>query len=351
MLGASLARMSVPRIVLVVSGVMAAAPTASARPAPVGHDERHLPNAATDTAPMSQQELLAAAQRAERSLDPAAAIQLYARAEALDPGARLARLARRRLAWLEERSEGGYAPLIILLELRQGRLTRDRLAALEERVRELSPGIVRREALAIIGDEYAARGAERAALTAYESWLESPDLSEAERQLAHGKAALARAKLTGPEASLAALEQAELSHRAEATYLRAERMGRYGTPISLAVLALFLAAGIGLTRGRLKLDRVFSPARLALAGWLFAVPLLLVWWYDRLLVPQLALVLATLLGALLIAALFASGPLKPAARRILAPLAAAAVLSAAFLAADRSRLLFDILWSIEQSHR
>src|SRR5690606_35264834 len=104
-------------------------------------------------------------------------------------------------------------------------------------------------------------------------------------------------------------------------------------------------------RGLRRIGKVAAPGRIALALWLYAVPMGLVWIFDPLLLPQVAAVMGALALALLLATLVGAGEPERPWRKVLAPLGAASVLAAAFLALDRTRLLFDILWSITQSRR
>jgi hypothetical protein len=296
-------------------------------------------------------ELVAAAQRAERAHDPAEAERLYAAAVEAGPNAREARHARRRLAWLRARSEGDYEPLRLLMRLRSRAPSLSELDEAVERVRAFPGGHVQREAWAVIGDGYAAQGEHERALGAYRAWLESPGLSEGEREIAHSKAALSRARVDGVLPSIRDMRRVGLDHRAEVVLLRARWLSAIGGPIAITVIAIFAALGLWLTRGRGlgRLREALAPRRLGLALWLCCGPVFLVRIYDRQLVPQIAMVMAALAAALLLAAIVGEGRAEPRWRKVLAFLGASAVLAAAFLALDRSRLLFDLLWSVSQA--
>jgi hypothetical protein len=306
-----------------------------------------------------QAALLERAQQAEKAADPERAAALYEDALAAAPGARLARRARARLAWLAERSEGGYAPLAALLRV-QNLEPEERsasIAAFEAEVASFPEGRVKREALAIVADTHLARGDAAAAEAAYRRWLASPGLSEAERQLAASGEALARARQGRVDESIDALEAQGLGGRAEAVYLRAERAARAIGWIAGALVAAFVALGLASggaagvsSRG---LRSAFSPARLAAAAFVLVPPLALVWLHDHRLVKQASEVVLACAAGLVLAALFGAGAslrgVSPARGRALAALAALATVSAAAAALAHSRLLFDIMMAWEEA--
>lgn len=296
-------------------------------------------------------DLVAAARRAEGAHDPAGAERLYAAALESAPNARETRLARRRLEWLRARSEGSYEPLQTLMRLRAAPHDRAGLDAAAAAIEAFPPGIVKREAWAVLGDGYAAQGALEPALAAYRRWLESPGLNDGEREIAHSKAALVRARIDGAIPSIEDLRRAGLDHRAEIVLLRARWLSKLGTPLCAALIGTFAALGLGATRGRglTHFRTALSPARLGLGIWLLLAPIALVRLYDRQLVSQVVTVMAALAAALLLATVVGAGEPGPRWRRVLAPLGALSVVGAAFMALDRSRLLFDILWSLSQA--
>ena len=305
----------------------------------------------------SQNELLRRAQSAEKELRLAEAAALYRRALEAEPSSRLARRARARLSWLEARSEDDYGPLSELMGARKNAAAPEpaTVEAFEARVATFPQGLVRREALQLLAETYLHRLHDPSrALTAYRAWADSPDLPEGERQLATSGAALATAALGRGDPG-GDMSRAGLGYRAEAVFLRAERIGRIGSWIAYLTFAAFVAAALakGGWRGwrGAGLRRALGPARLAVAGYTLGVPLAILWLYDHRLAPQLGWVVAACALVLLSASVLGSGldesPSSPRWRPRLAGLAALATLGAAFVASFHSRLLFDLMLSLE----
>src|SRR5690606_17272301 len=111
---------------------------------------------------------------------------------------------------------------------------------------------------------------------------------------------------------------------------RTRRLRQLGTPFAAALIALFAALGLWHTRARglRRIGKVAAPGRIALALWLYAVPMGLVWIFDPLLLPQVAAVMGALALALLLATLVGAGEPERPWRKVLAPLGAASVLAA-----------------------
>src|SRR5690606_10863735 len=196
----------------------------------------------------------------------------------------------------------------LLMRLRSRRHAPSELHEATERVRAFPPGIVKREAWAVLGDGYAAHGDHDRALAAYRAWLESPGLSDGEREIAHSKAALSRARIDGAVPSIEDMRRVGLDHREEVVLLRVRWLSALGRPIAIGVVATFAALGLWCTRGRgfRRLREAVSPRRLGLALWLLGAPVVLVRLYDRQLVSQVAMVMAALAAALLLASLIAA---------------------------------------------
>jgi hypothetical protein len=306
----------------------------------------------------TQAELVKKARAREAAFEPASAAALYARAIEADPGSRTAQRAKSRLDWLKARSEGDFEPLAELMRmqaLRPAERTAGALRSFGEQVRTFPSGTVKRESLAYLARAYARDvGDQEAALSAYERWLAAPGLTEAERQLAESGAALSRAALGRADESEAKLAAGGLDDRAEAVMLRAARIGKQGSWVAAGLLVLFLAAGLGLGghRGLRELKAALGARRLAVAVYLLAPPLCMVWLYDWRLLPQLAMVVGACASVMLVASIVGVGlarsDVPSGRRRLVAVLGALATLGAAFIALHRSRLLLDVMLTWEQ---
>lgn len=307
-----------------------------------------------------QRELLARARAAEDAFEPGRALALYREAEAVAPGSRLARRAKSRIAWLSARSDGDWRPLAELMRVRALKTAaRDRivLTRFAERIASLPDGRVRIESLEVLADGYLQLGDDSAALPLYAQLLASDQLSDAERQLAISKAAMAKARLGRGAESERDLEQAGLGDKPEAVYLRAERLGRAGAWLAGALLAFFLGGSLfsGGARGFVAgaLAEALAPRRIVLGAYVLALPLLMVWLYDWRLLPQVAAVLGACAALVATSAVLGAGLRRAqvSERRLslLAALGAASTLGVAFVAAHRVRLLYDILIAWEQA--
>jgi hypothetical protein len=303
-----------------------------------------------------QRELMRQAEAAERSFEPARALSLYQRALDRDGRSRLARRIRARLAWLEARSEQGYQPLTRLLEMQttpRVELQRAELERFTAEVADFPPGLVRREALAFVAATWLDHFDDpRRALEAYRAWLASPDISEADRQLAATGVALTQARLEGDAAALAELEAAGLGQSPQAVALRAGRIGAIGTLAAAISLLAFLALGLasGGWRGVARLRQLVSPARLAIGAYVLGLPVWLAWRYDPrfgLPMTKVVLAMAAVVGC---AALFGVGLSRSGASlrrvKLLAALSAFAVIAAGFVALAGSQLLLGIMLSM-----
>jgi len=294
-------------------------------------------------------ETLAAAARAEAEAEPARALELYRLAVFEHPGDRLLRRARARIDWLEARSEGGF---VALRELTRAHArvepSPQDLTAFEAKVPSFPPGLVRREAWHYLAETWLGRMNEPArALAAYEAWLREPDLDDADRQLAHAGLSLARARLGHTTEALDGLAHAGLDRRAEGRFLRAERIAKAGTIVSLSVLvgyAMLLARTFARARRTFRWSAVARRDEALVAGVTLGTPTALVGAYD----PQLVHAFApTMLAAGLVLAVtwFARAATTPNdfAARALRLASALAVFSASFLAAAEHGLVTELL--------
>lgn len=307
--------------------------------------EPALPGASTPA------ELLDAAREAETAGNYRRALMLYEMVGTQAPTSRQARHAQKRRQYLSARSEGDFQPLRQLAAMRRQAPTRATLDTFAADVPRFPEGINKREAWQLLGDTYLKQLHDpQAALAAYRAWLECADLPESERLLAVSGAALARAELEGAAPSLDDMNRHALGHRAEAITLRAKVVASVGVPLSWLLLVAFATLGLALTRARgtRALGEVFTTARLAAAGWLLGVPLLLVFEYDHRLGPQFAWLIAALAGVVALAAVIGTGRPAPQHRRVLAVFAVAATLAAAFLAIEHSGMLLDLMLAVEQ---
>ena len=307
-------------------------------------------HAATSFASEPLDETLAAASRAEDRAEPKVALELYHRAAAEHEGERLVRRAKARIDWLEARAEGDHGPLAEWLRVRsQGTatLSEEDLSVFAARVRAFPSGLVRREATQFIADAWLThfeRPSE--ALDAYERWSREPGIDDAERQLSAAGAALARGRLGNGEEALRELHRSGLDGRAEARFLRAERIGTIGSAVSLACLAAYAVALASLlVRVRRPFRRRDDLLAYGLVGiFTLGLPIVFVHRYD----PQLVHAFAPTMGAaaLVVTATWlvaqATEPSRLLARR-LKWASAAAVVAAVFLATTRSGMLTELL--------
>lgn len=297
---------------------------------------------------------LVRAQEAESAARPKDAVELYRQVVQADPSSRLAHKAEARLAWLEARGEGDYAPLAVLLRvqhLRREALTEDEVTRLDQQARAFPAGRVRSEALALVADAYLRRlDRPREALSAYRLWSEQPGINAAERELAESGVALSLARLGELGASLEGLSDAGLLGRPEAVYLRVQALTRVLRPAAWLCLALFVGAAAALgafsRSPGAALRLAFSPRRLALAAYVLAPPLLLVRLYELTELPRFAGVVGALAAALALVSFVGAGlrgrPLAPRTRRVVASLGGLATLAAGLLALDHFELLLSI---------
>lgn len=293
---------------------------------------------------------LDSAAEAEDRAEPKAALELYHRAAEDYPTDRLARRARARIAWLEARREGNLVPLAAWLRMRsrsRTALTEEDLATFTVDSLEFPPGLVRREAAQFIADTWLSHFERpREAAAAYARWSQEPGLDDAERQLAESGLALARSRLGDPGAALERLRRNGLGGRAEARFLRAERVAKWGGAISIAVLVSYAAAlGMLLLRAR-RAFRFPENSRLLLgiAAFTLGLPIVFVALYDAQFVRAFAPTMGALALVLLVNWLVAEATEpSPSTAARLRWASVGAVVSAAFLATSHTGMLTEFL--------
>lgn len=296
----------------------------------------------------SQSKLVRLADEAESGAEPARAAELYRQAVEADPSSRLARRAHTRLRFLEDRSEGDFAPLARLQQVRshQDGLTREELSAFGAEVDAFPEGRVRREARGLVADLWLRHLDDPLrAREAIEAWLNEPGLEDTDRHRAESALAIARSRLGDVSGAIASLESG--GFRPELLYLRALRVEQVGRPLSWAVLAAFvaLALAMGGWRGARPsvLRRIVSPGRIAMALLVLVPPTWAAARFDYTLWPQAPQLAAGLALLLALSSVFGEGlrvshaPL--ARRRIVAALAALSCIAWAFLVAARGEFI------------
>ena len=300
----------------------------------------------------SQTELVSRATDAERAADPARAARLYREAQALAPTSRLASRCRRRLGWLEARSEGDYRPLAAYLAFRdRASVERDHdaVARFERAARAFPAGLVRRESWALIGEAWLSLGEARRAEGAYRGWLEEPALRESERANAHAGLARALALRSGAAAGATHLEEAGLEASSTHVALAREASRARGRVIAWGALALFALAALAIGRRELVrasvLRRALGLPRVLVGLYALGVPWVLAVRYDQEAYDTFGVLAVG--GALVLAIASIAGEAAGAraatlrSRALFAGLAVVAYVSVGYLALDRAGQLLS----------
>ena len=215
-------------------------------------------------------------QRAERAGEPGEALEAYRALVAADPSGRLANRARRRLEFLQSRTERGVEPLARLLEA-QNAPTRTHISALERDAASFDEPRVRREAWSLVGATWLSFDEPSRAAAAYRALLEDPGLTAPQAERARAGLARALAAAGDPAAAMRVLREAG-DEGALLDQLNLEQRSKTGVAVALAVLGLFL---VGLAwRTRLHLFGGLETRQVALAAWVLGVPLALATGYD-----------------------------------------------------------------------
>ncbi|MCC6214594.1 MAG: hypothetical protein IT376_06980 [Polyangiaceae bacterium] len=233
----------------------------------------------------TQTDLVRAAERAERALRFREALGAWREAASAEPGTRLGARARARAEYLAARQEGDFAPLVALEQMRrrpQGEVRAPLVEAFTEEVEAMPRGRVRVEARGVVAEAWLRSLKEpRRAVTAFEAWIAEPGIESGEEKLAVLGLAQARAELGEYSASFELLREAGLDRLIVASRLRVASVRGWATPLAIAAIAGFIAAGLWLGGRRLlrraTWTRAFAPARLAVGAWALGVPLALAW--------------------------------------------------------------------------
>jgi hypothetical protein len=282
--------------------------------------------------------LYRSAEDAERSGDPSRARDFYRQLEAIAPRSRLAGQAAQRRAWIEARSEGGYRPLGALLRAHEDPDRDDpaRVAAFEAEAVTFPPGLVRREALAFIGEGWLAAGRADRALAAFDRWSREPGLPAAERRMAAVAKAKALVATHEIRRAVATLEEAGASDTAEAVGIHRAMKRIAAWWVAFALVAVYALVVLSVARRVWRRWRVCFRWKVVLIGaYVVVVPLALAWMYDAATLDTFAPVAFAQLACLAAAQLAGRGldiaGARAPTRRSLAVLTALAVVAASYL--------------------
>lgn len=286
----------------------------------------------------SASDWLRAGQDAESAADPGAALDAYRHVVSSAPGSRLGRRAQTRIAWLEARGDGGYAPLAALLGF-QGRTpaerTPDVVAAFEVVVAAMPSGLVRAEARVAVAGEWTRLGDTPRALAAWQAALDDPDASPSQRQMI--RESMARARMDGGDLA-GALGELEGAGLGDVTLHHVvERRMRAGTwvPVACAVVATFALVVLALVArsGRAReLARSLVGLRSAVALLVGAGPTMIVEWWGDDSVRAFEAFAPAAVAVVLLSYLAAEATDSPRARAAVGVLAIAASIAAAYVA-------------------
>lgn len=267
---------------------------------------------AQDDAGIDPSALVRQAEDAEARADPRAALVAWHALVDGAPSSRLARRGRERIAWIEARDEGDYAPLSALmsfLDATPAERTAEAVGAFESRIDAMPEGRVRVESRIAAASEWARLGELDRARGAWQQALGDPGLTPGEATLV--RESMARALVDQGESGramdeldAAGLEDTSLRRFA----LRRERAVTL-VPLSWSLVGLFLAAAAAIVarsgRAREALRAVMSPRRIAIALYAGGAPAAIVaWWGDEALYAFVAFVP---LAAAIVLASFAVG--------------------------------------------
>jgi len=234
-------------------------------------------------------EWVSRAEAAEADVDPEEARDAWQHVIDVAPTSRLASRARTRIAWIEARSEGDYAPLATLMAfLDRAPAERDAavIGTFTDQVDAMPAGTVRAEARLAIAGEWMRLGETERALAAWQAALDDPDLPAGDRDLVHESMARTRMNAGDLQGTLDELDDADLGtvslHHAAERRLRAETWVpiAYGTLAAFVLAVIALVARSGRRAEALRAMRD-APLRLVVAGLLALGPYAIVrWWGD-----------------------------------------------------------------------
>jgi hypothetical protein len=298
------------------------------------------------------EEALEDARRAEAEARPRDARDAWQRVVAAAPTSRQAARARQRVAWLEERSEGDFAPLAILMRARArpaGERDAAAIAALEEGVDRMPVGRVRIEARQLVASEWLRLGAPERATRASRALLEEPGLRPSDRALAREQIARWLEAEGRSREAIVMLEESGLEGSFVHTQIRGERRRAVVVPIAVAMLAVFVLGAIAIAAPGLRRDprgvlgRGLAPSRLAMIGWATLIPAVIARAYDHEATDTFAL-LALGCGAVIGIASIGGASCPPRRPRIaLVVLTVLATLAVAYLVGDREASLLGFV--------
>lgn len=243
-----------------------------------------------EQAPPDPSALFARASTAEQDGRPVEALEAWRALVSAAPTSRLASRARARIAWIEARSEGDYAPLAAMmafLDAPPGERDAERVRAFEQTVATMPAGRVRAESRVAVGSDWARLGRTEDALEAWRIALGDDALNEGERTMVRESMARARMDAGDVTGAIDELEDADLGggsfHRFAERQLRRETW----VPIALGALALFVVFVLALVvqsgqPGRVLHAVLREPLRLAVAVAVGLGPTAIVhWWGDE----------------------------------------------------------------------
>jgi hypothetical protein len=289
-------------------------------------------------------ETLEAARQRERALAFDEAEALYEAAAALGEGTRAGRRAAQRKAHLAARRDpdGTFRSLEALEHMRRDDASAARLREFAVEVEAMPDGLVRDDALFLLGEAWFRRRADPArAVGFYERLLVSESLSSSRRRTVGVAIAEARTEMGDREGALESLAEQGLSETFEGRALRADAARRDARLFAVFVLvfatALLVAVGRPWRVRREALSRI-GVRQIAAVAYVIGVPALIAELYEASMadvflyhgafaVPLLALALA---GGLRLR----REQKRPSARRLLLASLIVADLAAAWLALD-----------------
>lgn len=289
---------------------------------------------------------VSAALDAEAEADPERALAAWRAVALAAPTSRDASRARRRIAWIEERSGTGWSGLAALMRGQSAppeERTTGFVEALAREADALPPGRARIELRALIAGEWLRLGENERAIEAYRVAAEEPGARESERRMAeegHARALVASGR--APEA-MRTLEDAGLGGGSVHAELARARRRAVAVPIAWAAIALFAVLAVVLAAPGLRagpgrvLRRALGPARMLAGAWVLLAPLAIASAYDHEASDTFSLLAAGLAPVLALASIAGSAARAHGARRIaLATATVLAVLAVGYLVGDRA---------------
>jgi len=205
-------------------------------------------------------------ERAEREGDFARALEHYRACLAGEPPLRLARSARNRIMWIEERAEGSFVPLGTLAQVRgDPAVLADpaALAKLAAKVESFPPGLVRSELRLRVGEAWLRRGdgGRAPAFATLRALLADPRSGDSDRVLAERDLVTALLAAGQLDAARQEVEAHPFDPTSTADVERRVRRRSRARAAAFGALAL-LALGVGV-RARWRLRRAAAGARAA----------------------------------------------------------------------------------------